>query len=116
MLPAATGAPLPWWFPASAAYWRHGDIAEAARPSRCGVLHTLAAAACRVLPLPQHWHPRDGPAYERVEDGGTLGSYPTRQRDSVVNGVEDLDASGGVDDREAAPVSARLSDLWKARP
>ena len=116
MLPAATGAPLPWWFPASVAYWRRGDIAAAASPGRRGVLTTLAAAACRALPLPQHWYPRAGPAYERVEDGGTLGPYPMRQEESGVNGVEDRDAGGGAEDREAAPVSARLSDLWKACP
>lgn len=121
VLPAATGAPLPWWFPASAAYWRHGDISEANSPGRRGILQTLAAAACRMLPLPQRWHPRSGPAYERVEDIG-LGEAPesARREDGVVHGVEVDDASrgghAGVEDPEAAPVSARLSGLWKACP
>lgn len=127
MLPAATGAPLPWWFPASAAFWRHGDVyGDATQGSGSKALSpTLAPWARRALPAPlRRWLPGGGAAYERVQgsgDGGDPGyGSPEANGEAGAGGDgrhgEDHDAgedARDVEEQAAAPVAARLSGLWK---
>ena len=129
MLPAATGAPLPWWFPASAEFWRHGDVSGDAHRSSGGrtLSPTLASWACRALPAPLRlWLPGGGAAYERVQGdgyGGDPGFGGAEANGEVGAGGggrhgedhDDEDGARDVEEPAAAPVAARLSGLWKAR-
>ena len=125
MLPAATGAPLPWWFPASAAFWRHGDVTSEACP--CSGDKALSFWACRALPAPmRRWLPAGGAAYERVQGNGYEGDLGSEGAE--VNGEAGAGGDGrhveahsadedarDAEEQAAAPAAARLSGLWKAR-
>ena len=127
MLPAATGAPLPWWFPASAAFWRHGDVyGDAGRGSGGKTLSlTLAPWAHSALPAPlRRWLPGGGAAYERVQgsgdgrDPGFGGAEANGEAGAGSGGQHGEGCDAGEDARDveeqaAAPVAARLSGLWK---
>ena len=127
MLPAATGAPLPWWFPASAAFWRHGDVyGDAGRRTDGKTLSpTLAPWARAALPAPlRRWLPGSGAAYERVQgsgDGGDPGFGGAEVSGEAGAGGDGRHGEGrdagedarDIEEQAAAPVAARLSGLWK---
>ncbi|KAK9833394.1 hypothetical protein WJX81_001382 [Elliptochloris bilobata] len=56
VLPASTGAPLPWWFPASAAYWRHGDPEQAPAAARLSGLWKVYGEKVAVRDLSLELH------------------------------------------------------------
>jgi len=91
---------------------------ERGAPGGSGLLETLAACARAALRLPLRARLGGGPAYARLGLPGeaTAESTSRVERDGLEARHDGACAHDGSEDEEAAPVAARLSSLWKARP